>query len=100
MATLGVRPADEEPKATDHVPRMIGLIQRLLKVGMAYEAGGDVFFDVRTFPRYGNLSGKHLSELLARVRVARAERKHDPLHFALWTPSKPSTPRPPDPQGR
>jgi cysteinyl-tRNA synthetase len=99
MATLGVRPADEEPKATDHVPRMIGLIQRLLKVGMAYEAGGDVFFEVRKFPRYGKLSGKHLPELLAGVRVEVDERKHDPLDFVLWKASKPGEPSWPSPWG-
>jgi cysteinyl-tRNA synthetase len=99
MATLGVRPADEEPKATDHVPRMIGLIQRLLKAGMAYEAGGDVFFEVRKFPRYGKLSGKHLAELLAGVRVEVDERKHDPLDFVLWKASKPGEPSWPSPWG-
>jgi len=99
MATLGVRPADEEPKATDHVPRMIGLIQRLITVGMAYEAGGDVFFEVRKFPRYGKLSGKHLPELLAGVRVEVDERKHDPLDFVLWKASKPGEPSWPSPWG-
>jgi cysteinyl-tRNA synthetase len=99
MATLGVRPADEEPKATDHVPRMIGLIQRLLTVGMAYEAGGDVFFEVRKFPRYGRLSGKHLPELLAGVRVEVDERKRDPLDFVLWKASKPGEPSWPSPWG-
>ncbi|PYN11289.1 MAG: cysteine--tRNA ligase [Candidatus Rokuibacteriota bacterium] len=99
MATLGVRPADEEPKATDHVPRMIGLIQRLLTAGMAYEAGGDVFFEVRKFPRYGTLSGKRLPELLAGVRVEVDERKHDPLDFVLWKASKPGEPSWPSPWG-
>jgi cysteinyl-tRNA synthetase len=99
MATLGVRPADEEPKATDHVPRMIGLIQRLERAGMAYEAGGDVFFEVRKFPGYGRLSGKRLPELLAGVRVEVDERKRDPLDFVLWKASKPGEPTWPSPWG-
>jgi len=99
MATLGVRPADEEPRATDHVPRMIGLIQRLVAKGIAYEAGGDVFFEVRKFPRYGTLSGKRLPELLAGVRVEVDERKHDPLDFVLWKASKPGEPSWPSPWG-
>ena len=99
MATLGVRPADEEPRATEHVPRMIGLIQRLVAKGIAYEAGGDVFFDVRKFPRYGTLSGTRLPELLAGVRVEVDERKHDPLDFVLWKASKPGEPSWPSPWG-
>ena len=99
MATLGVRPADEEPRATEHVPRMIGLIQRLVAKGIAYEAGGDVFFEVRKFPRYGTLSGKRLPELLAGVRVEVDERKHDPLDFVLWKASKPGEPSWPSPWG-
>ena len=99
MATLGVRPADEEPRATEHVPRMIGLIQRLVAKGIAYEAGGDVFFDVRKFPRYGTLSGTRLPELLAGVRVEVHERKHDALDFVLWKASKPGEPSWPSPWG-
>ena len=92
MATLGVRPADVEPKATEHVPRMIDLIGRLIRGGMAYVVDGDVYFEVRRFPEYGKLSGKNLDELLAGARVEVDERKRDPRDFALWKSAKPGEP--------
>jgi len=57
MASLGVAPADIEPKATEHVPQMIALIERLIAKGVAYPVEGDVYFEVRRFPGYGKLSG-------------------------------------------
>ncbi len=92
MAAIGVAPADEEPKATEHVPRMIQLIQRLVAKGVAYAVDGDVFFEVRKFPGYGKLSGKKLEDLVAGARVEVDERKRDPLDFALWKASKPGEP--------
>ncbi|MFI5377111.1 MAG: cysteine--tRNA ligase [Candidatus Rokuibacteriota bacterium] len=92
MASLGVLPADVEPKATEHVPQMIALIERLIRQGVAYPVEGDVYFEVRRFPGYGKLSGKNLEELQAGARVEVDERKRDPLDFALWKATKPGEP--------
>ncbi len=92
MATLGVLPGDQEPKATEHIKAMIALIERLLRKGVAYVVDGDVYFEVRRFPAYGRLSGKNLEELQAGARVDVDERKRDPLDFALWKASKPGEP--------
>ncbi len=78
MASIGVAPADVEPKATDHIPQMVTLIQRLIARGVAYPLEGDVYFEVRRFPSYGKLSGKNLDELEAGARVDVNERKRDP----------------------
>ncbi len=99
MAALGVLEADVEPKATDHIPQMITLIERLLAKGMAYQVDGDVYFEVRRFPRYGRLSGKNVEDLRAGARVAVDERKRDPLDFALWKRSKEGEPAWPSPWG-
>ena len=92
LASLGVLPADVEPKATEHVPQMITLIERLIRQGVAYPVEGDVYFEVRRFPGYGKLSGKNLEELQAGARVEVDERKRDPLDFALWKATKPGEP--------
>jgi cysteinyl-tRNA synthetase len=92
MAALGVEPPDVEPKATEHVPQMIALIERLLTAGVAYVVEGDVNFEVRRFPGYGKLSGRDLDELRAGARVDVDERKRDPLDFALWKAAKPGEP--------
>jgi cysteinyl-tRNA synthetase len=92
MASLGVAPADIEPRATEHVPQMIALIERLIARGVAYPVDGDVYFEVRRFPGYGKLSGKNLEELQAGARVEVDERKRDPMDFALWKATKPGEP--------
>ncbi len=92
MESLGVLPGDVEPKATEHIPQMIDLIERLIRTGIAYVVDGDVYFEVRRFPAYGRLSGKNLEELQAGARVDVDERKKDPLDFALWKASKPGEP--------
>ncbi len=92
MAALGVLAPDVEPKATEHVPEMIALIERLVARGYAYVVEGDVYFEVRRFPAYGKLSGKNLDELQAGARVEIDERKRDPRDFALWKSAKPGEP--------
>jgi len=92
MERLGVLPATVEPKATEYIPQMIALIERLVSRGFAYAVNGDVYFEVRRFPRYGRLSGKHLDDLLAGARVEVDERKRDPRDFALWKSAKPGEP--------
>jgi cysteinyl-tRNA synthetase len=99
MVSIGVQTADVEPKATEHIPQMVALIERLLKRGVAYVLDGDVYFEVRRFPSYGKLSGKNLDELESGARVDVDERKRDPLDFALWKGSKPGEPSWPSPWG-
>jgi cysteinyl-tRNA synthetase len=86
-----VRP-EVEPRATEHIPDIIGLIGRLIAAEKAYVAGGDVYYSVRRFGEYGKLSGKNTEELLAGARVEVDERKRDPLDFALWKASKAGEP--------
>jgi cysteinyl-tRNA synthetase len=99
IAALGVQAPDVEPKATEHVPEMVALIERLVAGGYAYVVDGDVYFEVRRFPGYGKLSGKNLDELLAGARVDVDERKRDPRDFALWKAAKPDEPSWPSPWG-
>lgn len=90
---LGVLAPDVEPKATEHVPDMLKLIERLIDRGLAYRVeDGDVYFAVRAFEQYGKLSGRKIDELQAGARVEVSELKHDPLDFALWKAAKPGEP--------
>jgi len=76
---------DLHPRATEHIPEMLALIQRLLERGYAYADGqGQIYFAVERFPQYGRLSGKVLEQLLPGARVAPREHKRDPRDFALW----------------
>ena len=92
-AALGVQKPDFEPRATQYVPQMLGLIDQLEKNGLAYKASdGDVNFSVRKFPDYGKLSGKSLDDLRAGERVDVDQAKHDPLDFVLWKHAKEGEP--------
>ena len=90
---LGVEKPDHEPRATDYIPEMLGLIQQLEANGLAYKAAdGDVNFSVRKFPGYGKLSGKSLDDLRAGERVDVDQGKQDPLDFVLWKHAKEGEP--------
>ena len=90
---LGVQRPDAEPRATEYVPDMLAMIERLQTRGLAYEAGNqDVCFAVRKFDGYGRLSGKSLDDLRAGERVEVASGKHDPLDFVLWKHAKAEEP--------
>jgi len=89
---LGVLPPDLEPKATEHIPEMIELIQVLVDRGLAYASDGDVYFSVRAKEDYGKLSGRNPDELRSGYRIEVGESKHDPLDFALWKGAKPGEP--------
>ena len=91
-AALDVRPPDIEPRATEHIPEMIAMVEQLIANGHAYESGGDVYFAVRSFDGYGKLSGRNIDELQAGARVDPDVRKRDPLDFAVWKASKPDEP--------
>ncbi|MDP3871030.1 MAG: cysteine--tRNA ligase [Pseudomonadota bacterium] len=90
---LGVLRPDHEPRATEFVPQMQSLIERLQEKGLAYRAAsGDVNYSVRKFDGYGKLSGKSLDELRAGERVDVIDGKQDPLDFVLWKHAKPAEP--------
>jgi cysteinyl-tRNA synthetase len=89
---LGVRRADLHPKATETIPQMQELVKTLIKKGHAYVVEGDVYFNIRSFPSYGSLSGKNLEELQEGARVEVDARKKNPLDFALWKAAKPGEP--------
>ena len=86
---LGVQRPDHEPRATQFVPEMLRMIERLEENGLAYQAADmDVNFAVRKFPDYGRLSGKSLEDLRAGERVEVDSNKRDPLDFVLWKHAK------------
>ena len=92
MVSLGVAPADHEPRATEHIPAIIRIIEELIAKGLAYQADGDVYFAVEKFPNYGLLSGRSLDDMLAGARISVNEHKRNPMDFALWKGSKPGEP--------
>jgi len=90
---LGLMHPDHEPRATDFIAQMQGIIGRLIEKELAYQGDdGDVNFAVRTFPGYGRLSGKSLDELNAGERVSIGGGKRDPLDFVLWKSAKAEEP--------
>lgn len=100
MAMLGVEHADIEPRATDHVEEMIGVIRRLIEKGYAYPVDGDVFFEVKRSSGYGKLSKRNPEELLSGARVEVDNRKRSPLDFVLWKSAKPDEPSWDSPWGK
>jgi cysteinyl-tRNA synthetase len=100
-AALGIEKPDYEPRATENIPKMIELIELLMKKGLAYQAPNrDVCYSVRDFPGYGKLSGKTLDELRAGERVDIDPNKRDPLDFVLWKAAKPGEPAWDSPWGK
>jgi len=93
MRRLRVEDPTVRPLATETIPEMIGMIERLIDGGHAYVIEGDVYFAVRSFPGYGKLSGRDIDEMHAGARVEVDDRKRDPLDFALWKSAKPGEPR-------
>ena len=89
---LGVRPATVHPRATEHIPQIIALVQKLIDKGLAYEVNGDVYFDTAAFPAYGALSGQNLEDLEAGARVEVDNVKKNPADFAVWKAQKPGEP--------
>ncbi|NOQ86308.1 MAG: cysteine--tRNA ligase, partial [Deltaproteobacteria bacterium] len=92
MKALNVEEPTFTPRATEHIPGMIKMIERLMENGYGYEIEGDVYFEVGKFKPYGKLSGKDTEQLQSGARVEVDERKKDPLDFALWKASKPGEP--------
>jgi len=93
MEIFKVRPADIEPKATDHIQDIIEMVRILQDKGLAYRADdGSVYFSVSKFKTYGSLSGRRIEDMIAGARVDIEEMKQDPLDFAVWKRSKEGEP--------
>ncbi len=87
-----IRP-DIEPKATEHIDDIIGIVKMLVEQGHAYVAdNGDVMFSIDSYPEYGRLSKQNLEKLQAGARVGVEDSKKNPLDFVLWKKSKPGEP--------
>jgi len=97
---LGILRPDLEPKATEHIPEMIRLIQELIDKGLAYQSGNDVYFRVEQFGGYGSLSGRNLEDMQAGARIEVNEQKQHPMDFVLWKGSKPGEPKWDSPWGK
>jgi cysteinyl-tRNA synthetase len=92
MDALGALRPDMEPLATENIPQMIEIIQKLERKDIAYKSGDDVYFAVERFPGYGKLSGRSLEDMMAGARVEVDSRKRNPMDFVLWKGSKPGEP--------
>ena len=92
MKGLGALTPDEEPRATDHIPQMIAMIEALIAAGNAYEAEGHVLFSVPSWAGYGKLARHKRDDIIAGARVEVAPYKRDPADFVLWKPSTPDLP--------
>lgn len=89
---LGIQRAHRYPLATEHIADIIAFIERLIERNYAYAADGDVYFDVRAYDDYGRLSGRHVDDMRAGVRIEVGEKKRDPLDFALWKEAREGEP--------
>ncbi len=93
MDALGILRPDLEPRATEHIPEMIELVQELIDKGLAYPSGGDVYYRVGRFGEYGRLSGRSLDDMQAGARIEVNAQKENPMDFALWKQAKPGEPK-------
>lgn len=106
MHAAGVLDPDIRPRATEEIDAMIALVEKLIENGHAYEVEGDVYFAVRSYEKYGQLSNRKIDEMESGHRELRAdgqgleERKRDPLDFALWKAAKPGEPSWDSPWGK
>ena len=106
MRAAGVMDPDVRPRATEEINEMIALVEKLIEGGHAYEVEGDVYFAVRSYEGYGQLSGRNIDEMESGHRELRADgqgledRKRDPLDFALWKAAKPGEPSWDSPWGK
>src|SRR6266705_633632 len=100
MAALGNLPPDIEPRATQYIPQMILMIERLIASGHAYAAEGHALFRIASYAKYGALARRSRADMIAGARVEVAPYKEDPGDFVLWKPSTPDLPGWDSPWGR
>jgi len=92
MAALGLATPTHQPKATEYMPQIVALVERLIARGLAYESAGDVYYSVEKFAGYLKLSKRTMEEMQAGARIAPGEQKRNPMDFALWKAAKPGEP--------
>ena len=92
MKGLGLDRPTNEPKATKYIPNMIKLVEDLIRNGLAYTIGGNVYYEVSKFSEYGKLSNRSIDELVNVTRIEQDKSKHSPLDFVLWKEAKPNEP--------
>jgi len=97
---LNCEQPNHEPKATEHISEMIEMISELIKKGFAYENNKHVYFEVKKFKDYGQLSNKKLDELVAGSRIEVSDNKKNPEDFVLWKPSETDEPSWDSPWGK
>ncbi len=97
---LNCEQPNHEPKATEHISEMIEMISELIKKGFAYEINKHVYFEVKKFKDYGQLSNKKLDELVAGSRIEVSDNKKNPEDFVLWKPSETDEPSWDSPWGK
>jgi cysteinyl-tRNA synthetase len=100
MAALGNLMPDVEPRATEYIPQMIRMIERLIASAHAYEAQGHALFRIASYAKYGALARRSRADMIAGSRVEIAPYKEDPGDFVLWKPSTPDQPGWESPWGR
>ncbi|EAQ01222.1 cysteinyl-tRNA synthetase [Pseudooceanicola batsensis HTCC2597] len=100
MEALGTLRPTHEPRATDHIPQMVAMIEGLIASGHAYAAEGHVLFSVDSYADYGALSGRSVEDMIAGARVEVAPYKRNPMDFVLWKPSPGDLPGWDSPWGR
>ena len=89
---LSVCEASHHPRATEVVPEIIDMVEKLINKGFAYEVNGDVYFSTKKFSKYGKLSHQPLEDLEAGARINVSEIKNDPMDFAVWKSKKEGEP--------
>lgn len=89
---MNIREATVHPKATENIEQIIGIIEKLVEKGYAYESNGDVYYRAKKFGDYGKLSHQPLEDLESGARIAVGEIKEDPMDFCLWKAAKPGEP--------
>lgn len=93
FSALNIMMPDHDPRATDYIPQMIDMIEKLIANGFAYVASnGDVYYEVRKFKKYGCLAHRNIDQLESGARVEVNDVKRDPLDFVLWKLAKPGEP--------
>ena len=100
LAALNIKPASVNPRATQEMAHILGMIQALVDQGSAYPVDGDVYYRVDSDPDYGKLSGRRLESMNAGARIQVDDRKEHPMDFALWKAAKPGEPAWDSPWGK
>ena len=100
MGALGNLEPTHMPRATQYITQMVSMIENLIERGHAYDAEGHVLFSVKSYEKYGALSGRSIEDMIAGARVEVAPYKRDPMDFVLWKPSEDETPGWESPWGR